>query len=135
MASFPILSFYFVLTLVGARLVYNWSRLRKAPGPFLAGCSNVWLQYHQNEGTLRQKLGVLHVQHGPIVRCGVRNVSINDPEVIDVVYGSRAGFAPLASARFRENSLLTLCSTQSDAYSVLIGIQNGKEVASLIEYH
>ncbi|KAI5928246.1 cytochrome P450 [Camillea tinctor] len=100
--------------LIGSRLLINWLKLRKAPGPILAGATDLWRAYQQYRGRLREKLVELHSQYGPIVRYGVRSVSISDPEVINVVYGSRAGFIT------------------ADSYKVLIGIQNGKEVPSLV---
>ncbi|KAI2629804.1 cytochrome P450 [Hypoxylon sp. NC1633] len=100
--------------LVLSRLVINWRSLRKAPGPILAGATDLWRAYHQYNGKLRERLLTLHSHYGPIVRYGVRSVSINDPEVINIVYGSRAGFVT------------------ADSYKVLVGIQNGKEVSSLV---
>ncbi|KAI1082494.1 cytochrome P450 [Whalleya microplaca] len=92
-----------------------WLRsLSKAPGPVLAGVTDLWRAYQQYNGRLRHRLLKLHSQYGPVVRYGVRSVSISDPEVINVVYGSRAGFIT------------------ADSYKVLIGIQNGKEVPSLV---
>jgi hypothetical protein len=79
-------------SVVATRLLLNWNRLISAPGPFLAGVSDVWRAYHQYRGTLRAKLLLLHKKHGPIVRYGVNSVSISDPSAIGIVYGSRAGF-------------------------------------------
>ncbi|KAI1371034.1 cytochrome P450 [Hypoxylon crocopeplum] len=103
-----------LIVLVGTRLLVNWRKLSKAPGPALAGCTDLWRAYQQYNGKLRQKLLDLHFECGPIVRYGVRSISISDPEVINVVYGSRAGFIT------------------ADSYKVLVGIQNGKEVPSLV---
>ncbi|KAK5112568.1 hypothetical protein LTR85_011260 [Meristemomyces frigidus] len=93
----------------GIALYTNWRQLPQAPGPLLAGLTGFWRAWYQYNGKLRVKLLELHRRHGPIVRYGVKSVSISDPSIIDVVYGSRA-----------------------DSYSVLIGISNGKEVASLV---
>jgi cytochrome P450 len=70
--------------------------------------------YQQYNGQLRSKLTTLHAKHGPIVRYGVSIVSISDLKAIDILYGSRAGFAT------------------ADSYQALIGISNGKEVPSLV---
>ncbi|RYP64512.1 hypothetical protein DL769_006650 [Monosporascus sp. CRB-8-3] len=107
---FPIV----LLTSVTIRLISNWIRLSKVPGPAFAGATDLWRAYQQYNGKLRQKLLDLHSRHGPIVRYGVSSISISDPEVINVVYGSRAGFII------------------ADSYKVLVGIQNGKEVPSLV---
>lgn len=80
------------LSLVCTRLLSNWRRLNKAPGPLLAGVTDLWRAYQQYNGKLGHRLLDLHSKHGPIVRYGVRSISISDPEVINVVYGSRAGF-------------------------------------------
>ncbi|GAP90136.1 putative cytochrome p450 oxidoreductase protein [Rosellinia necatrix] len=103
-----------LLALVGVRVIVNWSRLRKAPGPTLAGFTDLWRAYQQYNGKLREKLIDLHAKHGPIVRYGVRSISISDPEIINVVYGSRAGFIT------------------ADSYNVLLGHQNGKDIPSLV---
>lgn len=92
MASIITLIPVLLLVLTCGRILLNWRKLSKAPGPILAGCTNLWRAYQQYHGNLRQKLLELHSQYGPIVRYGVHNVSISDPEVINIVYGSRAGF-------------------------------------------
>ncbi|KAI0412586.1 cytochrome P450 [Xylaria grammica] len=102
-----------ILALTCARLLTNWFHLSKAPGPILAGATDLWRAYQQYNGQLRAKISDLHARHGPIVRYGVRSISINDPEVIKIAYGSRAGF------------------TTAESYKVIVGIQNGKEVPSL----
>ncbi|KAI1753109.1 cytochrome P450 [Xylaria castorea] len=103
-----------ILALVGVRAVVNWGKLRKAPGPVLAGFTDLWRAYHQYNGKLREKLLELHAKHGLVVRYGVKCISISDPEVINVVYGSRAGFIT------------------ADSYKVLMGHQNGKDIPSLV---
>lgn len=86
-----------VLALACARFIVNWRSLSKAPGPALAGSTDLWRAYQQYNGKLRQNILDLHSQYGPIVRYGVRSISINDPEVINVVYGSRAGFVTVGT--------------------------------------
>ncbi|KAI0407031.1 cytochrome P450 [Xylaria palmicola] len=103
-----------VLALVGIRVIVEWSKLRKAPGPAVAGFTDLWRAYHQYNGTMKERLLELHAKHGPIVRYGVRCISISDPEVIDVVYGSRAGFIT------------------AESYKVLLGYQDGKDIPSLV---
>ncbi|RWA05490.1 hypothetical protein EKO27_g9619 [Xylaria grammica] len=103
-----------LLALIGVRVIVDWNKLRKAPGPVLAGITDLWRAYQQYNGTMRESLLDLHAQHGPIVRYGVRSISINDPEVIKVVYGSRAGFM------------------SADSYDVLRGHQNGQDIRTLL---
>ncbi|ETS73694.1 hypothetical protein PFICI_14640 [Pestalotiopsis fici W106-1] len=114
MASILVFSAVFAAALICVHLLTNWLKLSKAPGPRIAGTTDLWRAYLQYNGKLRQKLIDLHSECGPIVRYGVQSISINDPEVINVVYGSRAGFIT------------------ADSYKVLVGIQNGKEVPSLV---
>lgn len=81
-----------LLALCFWRLYSNWSKLNHIPGPSLAGLSDYWRAWYQRRGELRGKLIELHEQYGPVVRYGVRSVSVNDPSAVDVIYGSRAGF-------------------------------------------
>jgi hypothetical protein len=85
-----------LLVLAVARLVFNWSKQRHAPGPFLAGLSDFWAAYHQFRGQLRGKLIESHKKYGPIVRYGVNRISISDPSAINIIYGSRAGFVTVS---------------------------------------
>ena len=113
MSSLSIFCFCLLLLIV-ARAANNFRRL-SIPGPFLASISDLWRFYHQNRGHgLRTRLLDLHLQHGPVVRYGVRSVSISSPDAISRIYGSRAGFVT------------------ADSYKVLVGISNGKEVPSLV---
>ena len=96
-------------------LVTNYHAVSPSiPGPFVAQLTDFWRAYQQYNGQLRSKLVALHAKHGPIVRYGVRSVSISDPKAIDIIYGSRAGFVT------------------ADSYKVLVGISSGKEVPSLV---
>jgi len=96
----------YVTTVLAALLFYrlftNWARLRKAPGPFLTSLTDLWRAWYQYNGKLRDKLLKLHQQHGPIVRYGVKSISISDPSVVDVVYGSRAGFIAVGPATYNQ---------------------------------
>lgn len=78
--------------LMALKLFDNWRKLRRAPGPLLASITDFWRAWHQYHGQLRGKLVDLHQIHGPIVRYGVRSISLSDPNAIDVIYGSRQGF-------------------------------------------
>ena len=84
------------------------------PGPFLARFTDLWRAHQQYNGQLRSKLITLHAKYGPIVRYGVRSISISDPKAVDVIYSSRAGFVT------------------ANSYQVLVGISNGNEVPSLV---
>ena len=85
-----------LLTAVGFYIAYSlyarWGRLPPIPGPYSARFTDLWRAWYQYNGQLRGKLMELHEQHGPIVRYGVRSVSVSDPSIVELVYGSRAGF-------------------------------------------
>lgn len=81
-----------VVTLCCWRLYNNWKQLNHVPGPLLTGLSDYWRAWHQRRGELRDKLVELHKQYGPIVRYGVRSVSVPDPSAIGVIYSDRAGY-------------------------------------------
>jgi hypothetical protein len=67
-----------------------------------------------------------HEKHGPIVRYGVNSISISDPGAMNIVYSSRAGFITVGVCLMQKTLML------ADSYRMLIGISNGKEVASLV---
>lgn len=81
-----------VSSLILVKLYLNWSKHNSVPGPFLASISDLWRAYHQYRGNLRSKLLLLHKLHGPLVRYGINDISINDSSGISIIYGSRAGF-------------------------------------------
>jgi hypothetical protein len=91
------------------RLYSNWSRLNHIPGSRLAGLSDYWRAWFQRRGELRGKLIELHKQYGPVVRYGVRSVSVNDPSAVDVVYGTRAGFVIVSTLQRTDR-----CAEQSE---------------------
>lgn len=70
----------------------NWRQLNHIPGPLLASLTDFWRAWHHRNGKLQEKLDELHKQHGPFVRYGVRSISVSDPSIVDVVYGTRPGF-------------------------------------------
>ncbi|KAJ4396915.1 hypothetical protein N0V93_001137 [Gnomoniopsis smithogilvyi] len=109
--AYPLLT---ISALIALKLVNNWRKLQRAPGPLLAGITDFWRAWQQYNGKLRSRLVELHEEHGPVVRYGVRSISLSDPSAIDIIYGSRQGF------------------TTAESYKVLIGISNGKEVPSLV---
>lgn len=79
-------------TLCFWRLLNNRRQLNHIPGPALASLSDFWRARLQRNGKLRSELEELHRQHGTVVRYGVRSVSVSNPQVVDIVFGSRAGF-------------------------------------------
>jgi hypothetical protein len=87
--------------LVTSRLVSNWLKLRSVPGPLLAATSDLWRAFHQYRGTLGATLENLHTEYGPVIRYGVRSVSISDPNAVTTIYESRSGFVTVWPIRNR----------------------------------
>ncbi|KAJ5626406.1 hypothetical protein N7510_002715 [Penicillium lagena] len=57
------------------------SPLRNVPGPRLAAISSIWLWFQDMAGNSPQMISKLHKRHGPIVRIGPNEVSIDDIEI------------------------------------------------------
>ncbi|KAK3688246.1 cytochrome P450 [Podospora appendiculata] len=79
-----------ILTLFGW-LVYSWltSPLRKYPGPFLAGWTNLWrlvlsLRGRNYPMTMRK----LHEKYGPVVRIGPNLLDLDYPELIKTIFST-----------------------------------------------
>ncbi|KAI9373461.1 cytochrome P450 [Aspergillus egyptiacus] len=67
-------------------LLYNYSRLKSIPGPFLARFTDLWRAHARNSTGYGQSLAELHQRYGSIVRLGPNAVSISDIEDIAGVY-------------------------------------------------
>jgi hypothetical protein len=80
------------LTIFAISLLLRWRKVSQAPGPFLAGVTDLWRAYYQYRGLLRSKLLQLHKEYGSVVRYGINSINISDPSAINIVYGSRVGF-------------------------------------------
>lgn len=64
-----------------------WDPLASVPGPFWARWSPAWMIYHSLKGDMHRKMIELHDKYGGIVRTGPYEVSISDPDAIQVIYG------------------------------------------------
>ncbi|KAK3356504.1 cytochrome P450 [Lasiosphaeria hispida] len=83
------------LVAVGFAALIGWqiiawasSPLRKFPGPFLAGWTNLWRLYTAWSGRYPHKMLELHKQYGPVVRIGPNTLVLDYPELIRVIYGT-----------------------------------------------
>lgn len=65
--------------------------LRKYNGPFAASLTRLWLAKQTREGHRYAKVHELHKKHGKFVRIGPKEISINDPEALPVIYGHGNG--------------------------------------------
>jgi hypothetical protein len=62
--------------------------LRQLPGPRLAAYSRLWNLLTASSGNAHQIFRSLHEKYGKIVRTGPNHVSIADPALIPVLYGT-----------------------------------------------
>ena len=61
--------------------------LASVPGPFWARWSPAWMVYHALKGDMHREMIQLHDKYGSIVRTGPHEVSIADPDAIQLIYG------------------------------------------------
>ncbi|KAK0648091.1 cytochrome P450 [Cercophora newfieldiana] len=88
-----ILAFSYATGLFGSMLLYRgiFHPLRKFDGPFLARFSNMyhsWLLVEKSDNY--RLMTKLHSQYGDIVRTGPANLSVNIPEAVQLVLGSKS---------------------------------------------
>jgi len=86
-----------VVTLVVAPVVtlfvwftVSWlvSPLRKYPGPFLAGYTNLWRLWAVRTRKYHHVIEALHKKYGPIVRIGPNTLDLDYPELIKTIYST-----------------------------------------------
>jgi benzoate 4-monooxygenase len=72
---------------------YLWdaNRMRQYPGPFWAKFSHVWLGYISSQGHRSEVIHELHKKYGPYVRIAPDQVSIADPDALQIVYAHGNG--------------------------------------------
>ncbi|KAJ5948954.1 hypothetical protein N7454_002261 [Penicillium verhagenii] len=69
-----------------------WDPLASVPGPFWARWSPAWMIYHSLKGDMHREMIRLHDKYGTIVRTGPYEVSVSDPDAIQVLYGAGSFF-------------------------------------------
>ncbi|KAL0939605.1 benzoate 4-monooxygenase cytochrome p450 [Colletotrichum truncatum] len=67
---------------------WQTSPLKKYPGPFLAGWTNLWRLWQVIGADYAPKMKRLHEKYGPIVRLGPNLLDIDMPELIKVIYST-----------------------------------------------
>ncbi|KAJ5817055.1 hypothetical protein N7447_009288 [Penicillium robsamsonii] len=79
----------YLLGLFGAMGLYRgfFHPLRRIPGPFLARFSNLYHSSLLGNSDNYRVMYNLHKEHGPIVRTGPSNLSLNSPEAVQLLYG------------------------------------------------
>ncbi|KAM7195564.1 Pisatin demethylase [Naviculisporaceae sp. PSN 640] len=78
--SFTIFFWFFV--------AYQTSPLKKYPGPFLAGWTNLWRLWQVITGEYAPRMKRLHEKYGPIVRIGPNLLDLDFPELSKVIYST-----------------------------------------------
>lgn len=88
-----ILSSAFFVALV-AYVIYQrfLHPLASIPGPFAASLSRLWLAKHVWDADMVWTIMDLHKQHGPLVRTGPNEVSVNDLSAVKQIYGAGTRF-------------------------------------------
>ncbi|KAB8236692.1 cytochrome P450 [Aspergillus alliaceus] len=71
---------------------YLISPLRKIPGPFLAGWTNLWRAYHVTQGRSQVVLHELHQKYGPVVRIAPNVVDLDLPELVKTIYNTKGDY-------------------------------------------
>lgn len=78
--------------------VRQYYKLSHVPGPFLAGCSGLWLvlKFRQKESfpAISRKL---HRKYGSVIRYGPKNVLFADPSALPVIYATTKPFIKVRS--------------------------------------
>ncbi|KAM7193310.1 putative cytochrome P450 pisatin demethylase-like [Rhypophila sp. PSN 637] len=67
---------------------YQTSPLKKYPGPFLAGWTNLWRLWQVITGEYAPRMKKLHDKYGPIVRIGPNLLDLDFPELSRVIYST-----------------------------------------------
>ena len=71
---------------------FLFSPLRHIPGPFLCRFSEAWRAYLTTKGDVEVKNREWHAKWGAAVRVGPNVVSLNDPDLIRVIYTTKGAW-------------------------------------------
>ncbi|KAJ9611683.1 hypothetical protein H2200_004867 [Cladophialophora chaetospira] len=112
-----------VVGLLVLSLIYNRLRpgLRSIPGPPVAAYSKLWRLHDVWKGHAHMTAINIHNKYGPVVRIGPNHVSIADPSMIPIIYGTKenftkTGFYPIQSISWKKRPELNLFSTRDPEY-------------------
>ncbi|KAJ5947535.1 hypothetical protein N7466_000550 [Penicillium verhagenii] len=94
-----------------------WDPLASVPGPFWARWSPAWMIHHSLKGDMHRKMIRLHEKYGTIVRTGPYEVSVSDPDAIQVIYD----FIKAQANHLEKSSGAGSFFKKSDWYSVWQG--------------
>jgi len=109
--------------LITYSLLYNKLRpgLKDIPGPRIAAYTKLWRLYDVYRGHAHTTAIALHKQYGPVVRIGPNHVSLSDPALIPIIYGTKedytkTGFYPIQSISWKKRPEMNLFSTRDPDY-------------------
>jgi hypothetical protein len=116
----PVLVVFAALALL---LAYNklQAGLRSIPGPTVAAYTKLWRLYDVYRGNAHFTAITLHKQYGSVVRIGPNHVSLSDPSLIPLIYGTKenftkTGFYPIQSISWKKQPQMNLFSTRDPEY-------------------
>jgi len=72
--------------------------LRQLPGPPLAAYSRLWNIFNAAGGKSHKTFQELHQRYGKVVRVGPNHVSIAEPAMIPIIYGTNNKFLKVSFA-------------------------------------
>ncbi|CAI7654472.1 unnamed protein product [Penicillium glandicola] len=88
-----ILGYIFIIALpIWCLTTYLLSPLRRFPGPFLAGWTNLWRILHVRQGKYHMVIHELHKKYGPVVRIGPNVLDLDIPELIKTIYNIKSDY-------------------------------------------
>ncbi|KAH8433934.1 cytochrome P450 [Aspergillus melleus] len=71
---------------------YLNSPLRRFPGPFLAGWTNLWRMFYVRQGQSQRVIQELHKKYGPVVRIAPNVLDLDIPDLIKTIYNTKANY-------------------------------------------
>ena len=111
------------VAILACSLVYNklQAGLRNIPGPAVAAYTKLWRLYDVYQGHAHITAIALHKQYGPVVRIGPNHVSLSDPSLIPIIYGTKenftkTGFYPIQCISWKKTPEMNLFSTRDPEY-------------------
>jgi len=83
---------------------YQTSPLKKYPGPFLAGWTNLWRLKQVISGEYAPRMKKLHEKYGPIVRIGPNLLDLDYPELSRIIYNTDGKWVKVNSSPSTTNT-------------------------------
>ncbi|KAJ5250800.1 hypothetical protein N7489_001210 [Penicillium chrysogenum] len=87
------LTYVFLATIPAWYLIsYLISPLRRFPGPFVAGWTNLWRMLQVRQGKYHLVIQDLHKKYGPVVRIAPNVLDLDFPELIKTIYNAKEDY-------------------------------------------